>query len=40
VLGSVPDQASIFREVTLIELKEVLRPWGKGVPATRRDNVR
>src|SRR5712692_4202844 len=36
VLGSVPDQeASMFREVTMIELKEVLRLWGKGLPKKR-----
>ena len=36
MLGSVPDQeASMFREVTMIELKEVLRLWGKGLPKKR-----
>ena len=25
----------MFREVTMIELKEVLRLWGKGVPKKR-----
>jgi hypothetical protein len=36
VLGSVPDQeASMFHEVTMFELKEVLRLRGKGLPKKR-----
>jgi hypothetical protein len=25
----------MYREVTMIELKEVLRPWGEGLPKKR-----
>jgi DNA-binding CsgD family transcriptional regulator len=36
VLGSVPGQeAWMFREVSMIELKEVLRLWSEGLPKKR-----